>query len=297
MSNKRLVALIVLCAVAVPAWGARSNQRRHAVPKVHPRLFGSRAELQKLARGRAEAYRRMARVAREQKGGDHEKMFSLALVSTIEGDAALGRRAVDLALRYVDGPIRRGHVTFGHDLARCAVVYDLCHPHWTAAERGRFHSYVNRTVDANVRSETHVFHNAWYGYKHWGIGLACYAAYYENPRARTILAALEREYRTRAAPALELAGAGGGWAEGYYVNYWSYEWLVFCEAARRCEGVDYYELAPAFFRQRAVASMFEALPGISKYGSRRPAPLGDGGGRVFGQHLESTHSPVRLSTS
>jgi hypothetical protein len=68
-----------------------------------------------------------------------------------------------------------------------------------------------------------VFHNGWYGYKNWGIGLAAYATYYENPRAETILHTLESEYRSRAAPALELAGDGGGWGEGYYVNYWLYD--------------------------------------------------------------------------
>ncbi len=50
--------------------------------------------------------------------------------------------------------------------------------------------------------------------------------------------ALEQDYRSRAAPALELAGAGGGWAEDDYVHYWLYEWLLFCEAARRCSGSD-----------------------------------------------------------
>jgi len=61
-----------------------------------------------------------------------------------------------------------------------------------------------------MRSETHVFHNGWYGYKNWGIGLACYATYHENARAAAILAGVKAEFRTRAAPALELAGDGGG---------------------------------------------------------------------------------------
>ena len=153
---------------------------------------------------------------------------------------------------------------------------------------------MNKTVDANVQSETHVFHNGWYGYKNWGIGLACYATYYENTRAQSILQALESDYLTRAAPALELAGAGGGWAEGYYVNYWLYEWLFFCEVARTCEGVDYYAAAPSFYNQRAVASMFETYPGIGIYGSRRPIPMGDGGGRTFGGDRDKALSARRI---
>ena len=273
---------------------ARATALGAGVPKGHPRLLGPRRRLQKLAVERPQAYKRLVSVAREQKADDHAKMISIALVCAIEQDEQLGKVAVQMAMKYVNGPIRKGHVTFGSDLARSAVVYDLCHPYWTAQQRSRFHDYMNKTVDANVRSETHVFHNGWYGYKHWGIGLACYATYYENPRAREILNALEQDWKTRAAPAFELAGAGGGWAEGYYINYFLYEWLFFCEAARRCEGKDYYADAPSFFKNRAVASMFEAYPGIGTYNSRRSVPMGDGGGRVFGGDRDKTLSARRI---
>ncbi len=255
---------------------------RHVVEKLHPRLLGSRQRLQQLAKEREQAYRRVVDVARNQGADAHAKMISLGLVSAIEQDRELGREAIGLAMKIVGGPIRQGHVTFGSDLAQCALVYDLCHEYWSPEERLAFHQYMNRTVDANVLSETHVFHNAWYGYKNWGIGLACYATFYENPRAVSILRDLEQDYLTRAAPALELAGAGGGWAEGYYVNYWLYEWLFFCEAARWCEGVDYYAAAPRFYHERAIASMFETYPGIGTYNSQRSIPIGDGGGRTFG---------------
>ena len=127
-----------------------------------------------------------------------------------------------------------------------------------------------------------------------GIGVACYATWGENGRAPDILATLSEDWRTRAAPALELAGAGGGWAEGYYTNYWLYEWLVFCEVALRCGGVDYYADAPAFFQHRAVASMFESYPGVREYGSRRPIPMGDGGGRTFGGDRDKILSARRI---
>ncbi len=265
-----------------------------AIPPDHPRLLGNRASLQQLAAERPQAYQRMAAVARGQGGGDHEMMISMGLVCAIEGDEPLGRAAVERAMKYVNGPIRQGHVTFGGDLALCAIVYDLCYDYWTEPQRRAFWEYMNKTVDANVQSETHVFHNGWYGYKHWGIGLACYATWGENPRAAEILKTLETDWRTRAAPALELAGTGGGWAEGYYINYWLYEWLFFCEVARRCGGVDYYADAPSFFRSRAVAGMFEAYPGISTYGSRRPVPMGDGGGRVFGGDRDKALSARRI---
>ncbi|MHC4203109.1 MAG: heparinase II/III domain-containing protein [Planctomycetota bacterium] len=285
------IACIVLSMAGVQSAAGRQGR---AVPIVHPRLLGSREYLQSLAASRPEAYNRVVTVAREREADDHAKMISMALVCAIENDDILGRDAVLMAMKYVNGPIRKGHVTFAHDLARCAVVYDFCHEYWTQPQREQFHEYVNATVDANVRSEIHVFHNGWYGYKHWGIGLACYAAYYENQRAPAILDELEADWRTRAAPALELAGDGGGWAEGYYINYWIYEWLFFCEVARRCEGIDHYAEAPKFFENRAVASMFEAYPCISTYNSRRAIPMGDGGGRAFGGDRDKTLSSRRI---
>ena len=291
MHHRLFATAACLCAVLVSAYPAMA---RHAVPREHPRLLGSRQELKNLAMERAQAYQRVLGVAKEVGGDDYSKMISMALVCAIDGDAALGRAAVEKAMKYVDGPIRVGHEPFATDLALCAIVYDLCHEHWTDAQRTSFHEYVNKTVEANVQSETHVFHNAWYGYKNWGIGLACYAGYYENSRAPDTVRTLEEDWRSRAAPALELAGAGGGWAEGYYINYFLYEWLFFCEVARRCEGIDYYADAPQFFRHRAIASMFEAYPGIGTYGSRRAIPMGDGGGRVFGGDRDKILSARRI---
>jgi hypothetical protein len=282
-----------LCGIVLAA-PLRAGAGTHPVPQEHPRLLGSRQELKDLAKERVQAYQRVVAVARQAKGDDYSMMISMALVCAIDDDKALGRAAVERAMKYVNGPIRTGHTTFGTDLALCAIVYDLCHDCWTAEERQKCWEYMNKTIEANVQSETHVFHNAWYGYKNWGIGLACYATYYENPRAPEFLRVLQEDWRTRAAPALELAGAGGGWAEGYYVNYFLYEWLLFCEVARHCEGVDYYADAPQFFRHRAVASVFETYPRIGTYNSRRSIPMGDGGGRVFGGDRDKTLSARRI---
>lgn len=104
---------------------------RHAVPVEHPRLLGSRQDLQQLANERPEAYARVTTAAREPNVDEHSKMLSLSLVCAIDRDAGLGRQAVQMAMKYVNGPIRTGHVTFGHDLALCAIAYDLCHEHWT----------------------------------------------------------------------------------------------------------------------------------------------------------------------
>lgn len=193
--------------------------------------------------------------------GEHGTLLAMALVAAIEEDAQLGRGAVEQALRLVDGPIRSGHVTFGHDLTRAGFVYDLCHAYWSDAEHERFHHYLNATFDANRNPETSPLHNAYYSYKWYGIGIAA---------------------------------DGGGWPEGYYINYWLYEWLFLCEVARHSEGLDYYSLAPGFYRHRALAGMFETYPGIRVYDSRRSLPMGDGGGRVFGGDRDEALSARRI---
>jgi hypothetical protein len=290
--HRSLILIIFWASVALGT--AATPETRRAVPREHPYLLGSRQELQQLARQRPEEYRRVASVARDPKTDAYSRIISLGLAAAIDRDPALAQEARRLAMKYVTGPIRQGHVPFATDLALCALAYDLGREAWSEADRQQLLAYINQTVDANVLSETHVFHNGWYGYKHWGIGLAAYATYYENQRAPAILQALEAEFRARAAPALELAGAGGGWAEGYYIHYWLYEWLVFCEVARRCEGVDYYALAPKFFSQRALASMFETFPGLDAYKSRRSVPMGDGGGRLFGGDRDKALSARRI---
>lgn len=217
---------LLLVLVSVPSQmscTAPENERirtgaTRTISSQHPRLLGSKDDLRRLAQTRPEAYAKVVEAARTMDPGDpsvmddHMKMVSMALVSAIDEDSELGKLAVKRAMAYINKPIRIGHENFGHDLARCAIVYDLCWPYWSGEERAAFHDYMNRTVDANVNSEVHVFHNAWYGYKHWGIGLACYATWYENPRAEEILAETERDYIQRAAPALALAGGGGGFA-------------------------------------------------------------------------------------
>jgi hypothetical protein len=288
------VVLIVILACAASSLSAADN--RHAVPKEHPRLFGNLAHLQALAQSRADVYKRMAEFARGKSGRDYPdlRIPAMALVSAIEHDAQLGKQAVEMVMPHVNGPIKVGHVTFGHDLAQCAIVYDLCYECWTADERAKFIEYMNKTVDQNVKSESSVFHNGYYGYKNWGIGLACYATYYENPHAPEYLKTLEADVRARAEPALELAGGGGSWAEGHYVHYWIYEWLVFCEVARTCEGIDYYSHAPKFYQQRAIASMFEMFPGNESHLLNCPIPIGDGGTGLYGGYSEKILSARRI---
>jgi hypothetical protein len=284
---------------APPSSTPASSQKvtRKAVAKEHPRLLGNRQRLQALALERPVPYKAMEDVARKLDAGDNVKIPAMALVACIQNDAALGKLAVQKVMPLVNGPIRTGHVTFGHDLAMCALVYDLCFESWTPAERAKFIEYYNKTVDANVNSETSPFHNGYYGYKNWGIGLGAYATMHENPRAPEILKNLENDFRARAVPCLEHAGDGGGWAEGHYIAYWQYSWLFFCEVARICEGVDYYAMAPKFFGHRAVAAIFEMMPGREPMELNRMIPMGDGGYGAYQGFSDIAHISRRILCS
>ena len=264
-----------MATTTTKATTSKYDAGRHAITTDRPRLFGSRDDMRALAQKRPEAYRRMVDYARrdlEEEGYELQaKMIGLAYAYVLEGNKKEGRQVVDLALKhFVDQPIKSGHVTFGYDMMKCAIAYDLCHDLWTPEERERFRKYAHATIDANVESETSPFHNGWYGYKHWGYGFAGYALMHDDPEAGTILKNLERDYLEIAVPALQLAGKGGGWGEGYYIHYWLMEWMFFCEVARKVEGLDYYTPAPDFFENRAVAGMFETYPAIQQ---PTPAPV------------------------
>ena len=282
------------CMTAAVLFPSNAAALRHLVSQEHPRLLGTKAELKELARQRPEQWIRVVEMVTQREGGDHERMIGMSLMYVIDGDEEMGRQAVKTALRYVEDSIKVGHVRFGDELANCAIVYDLCFPLWSQQQRAKFHDYFNRTVEANVTSETSPFHNGWYSYKHWGIGLAAYACYYENKRAPGFLAELEKDYSERVVPAFRLAGNGGGWAEGYYVNYWTYEWMFFCEVALRVAGVDYFSMSPEFMGQRAIASMWESYPGIGEHNSRRQIPMGDGDGKIPGNDRDKVLSARRI---
>jgi hypothetical protein len=284
--------------VATPAFFSSLEK----VSKDHPRLFGSRDRLKQLAAERPEAYRRMVAFARQPYKDEywavHGKIIGLSLLHAIDGDTAAGREVVEICLKqYIDAPIETGHVPFGTSIARCGIAYDLCHDQWTKAEGQRLFDYMAATIDANPDEEPSTFHNGWYGYKNWGYGVGAYATLFDNPRAESILRALEEEYHRRAMPALKLSGDGGHFAEGFYIHYWMYEWLFFCEIARLCGGVDYYETAPEFYKNRAVACMFEMYPGISDLGTRRPAPMGDSMGRRVNNERDKELAARRILVS
>jgi hypothetical protein len=96
--------LATVLSVSVSADGPA----RREVPREHPRLLGSLAQLQALARSRPQAYARMAAVARRGAADAHSLMMSMALVAAIEGDPGLARRSQQLAMKYVAGRSARG---------------------------------------------------------------------------------------------------------------------------------------------------------------------------------------------
>ncbi len=268
------------------------------VTRQHPRLFGSRERLQSLAKERPDAYARTKAIANREltpplRAWDstedfgaavsvHCKMVSMALVATIERDEKMGRGAIEMCFRYfIDKGPRIGHEAFGEDCGNVGWVYDLAHEYWTDDEKKRFHAYIFACRDSNADEEMSPFHDGWWGYKNAGFIVALLAVLGETERELIMLFHIDREFRTIAAECLRLAGDGGGYPEGFYVNYYMYWWLVACEAMRNCTGADYLAEVPRFYRNRAIASAFEQYPGIRERGSRRPLCVGDGRGRFF----------------
>jgi Heparinase II/III-like protein len=285
---------VLACVIMISICSIQALQARHPVPRQHPMLLGTAQQLKEKARQRESDWVRVKEVVQQRQGGPQERMIGMSLMYVIDGNEARGQQAVELALRVINRPIRVGHTRFGGDLARCAIVFDLCYPLWKTEDRKKYIEYYNATVDANVRSETSPFHNGWYSYKNWGVGMGAYATYYENERAPQILADMEKDYVERVLPAFKLAGEGGGWAEGHYGNYWMYEWMFFCDVALRVAGVNFVEMGKDHLGQKAIASMFEMYPGIEDFHSRRAIPMGDGNGKIPGNDRDKTLSGRRM---
>jgi hypothetical protein len=276
-----------------------------SVSKLHPRVFGSREYLQGLARQRPEAYARLVDVARNYQTthghddhGGRGKLMALGLVGAIEGDAKLGREAAEMVRRvFLDQPVRVGHVGFGIDCEQVAFIYDLCHPYWEEKDRQRFFKYIDEARKKNINEEPSVFHNGWYAMKMGGFIISCLATMHENPRAEPLFEEIDAEYHARAVPALKMAGAGGGFAEGYYTNYWIYDWIVACHCLKVCANIDYFAAAAEFHKNRAIAGMFEMYPTIREGHTRRPVPCGDSGGRQLHPERDKTLCARRILVS
>ncbi|HRY47624.1 MAG TPA: hypothetical protein P5186_06220 [Candidatus Paceibacterota bacterium] len=76
--------LIAACLGMEWLVGVASVADRHPVPQDHPRLLGTRSDLQALAKERGVEYQRMVVVARQTDAGDAAVVISQALVSAIE---------------------------------------------------------------------------------------------------------------------------------------------------------------------------------------------------------------------
>jgi len=256
------------------------------LPAEHPRLFGSKQELVRLAAARRSAYDRMKAATKDQSSTELELVFSLSLVYAIEGDESCAKRAISIARDIIARPLKVGHETFATEMSKVAIVWDHCFDKLSTDDKKSIVEWINKEYTANIDVETHVFFNGYYGYKMWGFGMAGYATWPDNPKAREIIDFVTKDVIERAIPAQKFGGDGGGWSEGYYVHYFLYYWLIYCETARRLEGIDYYSMAPEFFSWRAVAEMFECYPGTGDYNARRMPCWGDGRSGGYGSDTD-----------
>jgi hypothetical protein len=188
---------------------------RPSINRARPRIFASRKELLELSAAGADRLRRWPAVVTH------------SLLYTITGEKRYGEGALEIARATAERPILVGHETFAGELAKIAVAYDHAHDLLTDEDKALFHDYLSRTYDANIPHETPVFFNGYYGYKMYGLGLAAYATWPENPRAEEILTYVHDDLQERAVPGLRLGGLGGGWPVSTTSS------LTSCSSARR----------------------------------------------------------------
>jgi hypothetical protein len=241
------------------------------------RIFGSKPYLIQLSQERPEDFARLLAVAGAGRVRDWSGAATYALLYTITGQKDYGERALQIARRTAERAILVGHEAFARELAKIAVAYDHAYDLLSDEDKALFHDYLNRTYEANIPYENPVFFNGYYGYKMYGLGLAAYATWPENPRAEEILDYVHGDLQKRAVPGLRLGGLGGGFPEGFYLNYFFADLLLFCETARLLEGIDYYALAPEFFHSHLACELFSAWTDVTEDGSRRLPVWGDGG--------------------
>ena len=147
------------CALALSARSvAMGAYAVKEIPSAHPRLFGTKAELAALARSRGSAYNRMKGVARGgvRGGGELDAVMSNCLVYAVEGGEDYARRAMEIARRIMSRPLKRGHETFAHEMAKVAIVWDHCFDSLAEDDKKRMIEWLNKEYVASTAKLSHL---------------------------------------------------------------------------------------------------------------------------------------------
>src|SRR6185295_3005425 len=255
---------------------------RRAIPKSHPRLFGSADQILQLSRAKAGLWAPVLKAAETGNPPAPIKARTRGFASLVTNDPRFARAAIADAQKIIAKGLSTEHVEFEQRMWPVAETYDACFPWLSPEERTAFIDYLNRMFDANnvpgVDSFVSPFHNTQLR-RLVSFGLAGYATYPENPRALEIVEHVKKvEWGEKLLPALREFGAGGGWWEGRgYDTYSLFQFMTWADVARRVEGLDVVAQLPDYFEAKCAHEMFANYPGFEReYRARRAAISGDG---------------------
>lgn len=243
----------------------------------HPRLYGSKARLQALAKANPELYRRAAASP------------SLPAVGVVHAVAGADRAKIDAFVKAALATAARGPTNQHQDtwiaLRDAVLTYDFFHEEIPAADRQKLVDWINAHLETFTADEN-AFHNSTLSKILTYLQIA-YATWGENPKAQAFRdRALTQLYEGKVVPVLREFGAGGGFTEGGWYSRGSLWNLVEAlELARRIEGYDGFQQAPRFFYERLAYEMFQPYPGLWTYGTEQYPEEGDGS-HVYGGHTE-----------
>jgi len=274
------LALLVGAPPTLPQDSARPS--RHAIPKSHPRLFGSAEQILTLSRAKPGHWAAVLKSAESGSPPAALRARTRGYASLVTNDSKFARAAIADAQKIVAKGLSTEHVEFEQRMWPVAETYDACYPWLTPEERTAFIDYLNRMFDANNVPGVDSFVAPWHNTqlrRLVSFGLAGYATFPENPRAQEIIEHVKRvEWGEKLLPALREYGAGGGWWEGRgYDTYSIFQFMTYIDVARRVEGFDLFAQLPDYFEAKCAHEMFSNYPGFQPgWRARRAAVSGDG---------------------
>ncbi len=263
----------------------------------HPRLYGSRDHLKRLAQAKPDTYQRDIKgVSRQEiiaNGQSGQGILADGIVYTVEGlppDQVQAR--IQQALDHVAGGITNEHQDTWIKLNDAALVFDFFYDALTPDDRRAILDWINGHLGFYTEDEDD-FHNSTPEKMMVYLRLA-YATWGENPQAQAFREyAVTKLYEGKLVPVLTAFGAGGGCTEsGWYARWALFMLAEGLEMARRLEGYDGFAKASRFFYERLAYELYQPYPTLAANGAEQFSVEGDGS-YVYGYH---DHLPRKLRT-
>ncbi|MFI5381059.1 MAG: heparinase II/III family protein [Tepidisphaerales bacterium] len=255
--------------IALGAWAPALSE--------HPRLFGSRDYLRKLAKEKPQEYQRLRQL---------KELLAAGVVNAVEGAGASDAQPfIAAAMKHVGRGPTNEHQDTWIALTDVVLTYDLFHDQIAPADRARMIAWFNAHLGTFTADEN-AFHNSTLS-KILCLLRIAYGTWGENPRAKEFRDhALVKLYEGTVLPVLKEFGAGGGFTEcGWYARGSLWHLVQAMELARRFERYDGFAMAPRFFYQRMAYELYDGYPGLWIYGSEQYPVEGDGS-NIYGGHTE-----------